>query len=393
MMTAQRRRGRSSFLSQIPSVPPTVAQPDALTDFFTLVQRTYERAQEAMETAKSGYNADVAKATISGGGGVIENNDKAWEALKKAKAEGVITAEDASTLAYDVMGPLGGAIGQAKAALIENEGRNLNFYWNTFSDFVAKTIANSTGFVTEKWHNLLKVYRLVDDYLNSSDAFAAWAQTSAQSPEAVSYLSTFKMTLGSLAAHRSLIETQLQAVGIPASVLKEQAAKEDVANLGAEPAGILGTVIVGSLTVGILLKVLAGIFSAFVFFMFGVFDTILPVVGLERLVLWRLKRNERNAELAKSELDKEKGAKSVAEAKAQQDKVKKQLDDAQKTLEDLAKVLKMQKEAEDLKKRIEEERRKAGTDVSWSWNPWILAIGGGVIVAAAIYWYNHRTSK
>jgi len=391
MQTAS-RRGRASFLSQIPEVPPSVAQADSLTDFFTYVQRTYERAQEAMEMAKSGYNADIAKTTISGSGGVLENNDNAWEALKRAKGDGLVTGEEAGVLAHDVMGPLGKAIGQTQAALIENQGRDLNFYWNSFSDFVATTIANSTGFVTKKWHDFAKVYKIIDTYLKTSNDFMASVQDAAQSPDAVSYLNSLKMSIGSLAAQKTYVETSIQAVGIPLSALRDQAAKEDVSTLGAVGPGIMGAVIFG-VSVATILKVLGLIFSTFVFFMFGVFDTILPVIGLERLVILRIKRQELNQLKVKKEIDQETSDKSMETLKGQDGNVKGQIKDAQATIGGLGQVLGMQEKADELKKKVAEEREKLGLSTPLSeqaWVPWALAIGGGALLAVILYKFVHR---
>ena len=397
MLTARRVRGRSSFLSQIPEVPPTVSQVDALTDFFTSVQRAYERVQEAMETAKSGHNVDVAKTTITGGGGANEWNDKAFDALKRAKADNLITADEASVLAQDVMKPLGEAIGMALDAIARSDDQILTA-WDMVQGLIAKTITGSTGWVTEKWHNLAKAYKLMDVYLADANQFLTSIQGDAQSDEAKAYLNDYKKALGTMTAQKTYVETTLQSAGIPVATFQEAASKEDISSLGADPAtGILGTVIVGTVTVGVVLKVIGAIIGVIgPLYLFGALDAALSLVGLDSLVIGRLKRTMQLEEQAKTELEKEKSTQQAVDLQKKSAAIKTQIATTQKTADGMAAVAGLQAKADEMRKKVVQKQTELGVDVPVTdqpWFPWALAIGGGISLAVIIYWYMHRKAE
>jgi hypothetical protein len=393
-MQTARRRGRASFLSQIPEVPPAVTQSDPLTDFFVAVQRTYERAQEAIDTAKTGFNLDVAKTTITGGGGAQEWNDKAFALLQQAKDQNLITAGDASELAQQVMMPLGQVISKA-LDLIQTNQSAINANLGIISDMIATVISNSTGWCTQKWHDLAKTYRLASDYMAQANVFLAGIQGAAQSMDAKNALDAYRVALGKVDAQKTYLETTITAAGIPLQALKDQAAKEDVSTLGAEPAtGILATAIVGTITIGMVLKAIAAVLAIIgTGFLFEFYDVAFSLVGLSSVIDAARKKKMALELQTKKEFDQAQSDAAAADLQKKNDQTKAQINVTMKTMTGMAQVAGLQAKADELKQKLAAEQAKAGVETPVSqqdWFPWAVAIGGGVVLATVIYWYTHR---
>lgn len=396
MMTAQ-RRGRSSFLSQIPEVPKSAAGPDALSEFFNSVQKVYERVNEVFETVKGGgYNLDVAKATMGQDGGASYWNDKAWDFLKKAKADSQITADEASNLADAVMKPLGDVIGKANAAIIEGGSGLLNIasFWKE----TAATIASkTTGFFGDKWHQTAKAYRLVSDYVAKGDAYYAGINQAAGSAEAKAAVADYKKNLDEMKAQKAYIEATVVAAGIPLEALQKQSQQEEVA-LGAEPAtGLLATaftVFGVTVTYLALLKAAVGVIVTVGTILTFIFPHV--VTSLLRIG-WLLELEKKKAAEQDERLKREASDAAAKKIQANSDKTNAEVARTQSTAAGLAQVANMQAAADALKKQVAEERAKRGLPTpitEQTWVPWVLAIGGGALVAGVIYWYmNYGKSK
>lgn len=393
-MLVNGKRASRPFLSQsLPSAMPTPssASMDPLTDFFTAVERAYQRVQDAMTTAKTGYNLDVAQSTIVGGGGAQEWNNNAFSLLMEARVQGIITPLDASTLAQDVMRPLGAAIGKALEAITRGQDTILS-YWDQFQNAIAQVISNSTGWVTKKWHDMALTYRLVTDYLASANAFTANIQDQAQSVDAKMYLTAYTIAIGKLTAEKTSMETLALSAGIPVAALQDQASKENVQALGLPtPTGILGTVIVGSITVGTVLKAIGTVIAIIgTGFLFAATDAVFALVGLENVVIGAKRKSMELEIQAKNQVDKATADAKVQALNQKEAATKKQIDSTLKTATGLAQVAGLQDQADALRAKVEAERRRLGAIEEESWTPWVLGVGGGLAAALIVYYVTHR---
>lgn len=391
MMTA-RRRGRSSFLSQIPEVPKSASGPDALSEFFNAVQKVYERVNEVIETAKSGFNLDVAKATMGYNGGARYWNEQAFVFLKKAKIDGLLNDEEANGLSVSIMQPLGEVLGKADAAIITGQDELLSIatYWK---DTAALIASKTTGFFGKNWHDAAKIYRIVSDYVASGDAYLADISQAASSNEAKAAVAQYKTDLEKMRAQKLYIETAATAAGIPLDALKKQAQEEEF-TLGADPAtGLMATAFtVFGVTVTYLaiVKLVIGVFvsvgTILTFIFPHVVTSLLHIDGL--LLLEKKKALEQESILKKANSDA-----TVIAITRNSDKTNQAIGATNNAATGLAEVTGQQELADKLKAKIAQERSARGLSTpigEQPWMPWVLAIGGGALVALVLYKYVHR---
>lgn len=382
MLTSARSPSGIGLLSQA-----SVRQPTPIEDFFITVERAYTRAEQALETGRSGFNFDVAMKEIES---ARSERDRASGYLKKALETGQVTEDEEFGLRTGTLFMLTELLNTVYQKIRENESSVILRYWDAFQKDVLSLVESTAGFFGERWKGFIRSYRILSDYVKSAEEFVAWMEPRASSTEAKSSLEAYKIELGNLRTQKKQMESVARSAGISQGAVDEAAAKET--GLGAAPLLAKAIVTVGgiAITVGGVLKVIGAALGALTIgLIFSLSEAAAKLVGLERLIINAKKSVLEMEEAAKTELQREKDAKTLKGYANTEDAIKAQIDKTSKTSDGIAQSTPgLGGKVGETQKRIDEERKKLGipTGEIPDWLPWVLAGAAGLLVAGFMYW-------